>query len=248
MTELEGLSYHQRTVSEEETQLGCAMGDDCYCPNGPGWFSDPPAHPPRDWDRSQDHYPTLKRFEGTLEPGNVRLMHVHCNRVDYSNLALEEHLLLLTDSEGRYLDERAVDLAMEEHLQLLGANNGRLPKGRKAWKGARGTAIEMAARLLDASNQTPAASTSLLQRWRQRSTDVMRDEARRKRRGDLDKPASGLDAWKRFVEWQKTLPDRFDRDLAAAHSDYSEHHLIHDATAEEVRQLLEGKHLEIPED
>ncbi|HYZ47243.1 MAG TPA: hypothetical protein VE712_06205, partial [Actinomycetota bacterium] len=55
----------------------CAMGEDCYNPLGPGSFAEK-AHPPDDWGKSKDHYPQLKSLDGTLLPGNVRLMHVHC--------------------------------------------------------------------------------------------------------------------------------------------------------------------------
>ncbi len=130
-------------VSMDETEADrCAMGEDCYYPEGASAFTEK-QHPPDDWNRSKDHFPILKKDCGTLEPGNVRLMHVHCNRVDYSNLALEAHLLSLRDEDGQPMDQRVVDSAMETHLRLLAENSGRRPSGRSAYKSASRDAHEM---------------------------------------------------------------------------------------------------------
>jgi hypothetical protein len=151
------------------------MGEDCYCPEGPSAFTKK-RHPPDDWNRSEDHFPILKKDRGTLEAGNVRLMHIHCNRVDYSNLALEAHLLSLRDEDGQPLDQRAVDSAMETHLRLLAENSGRLPRGRSAYRFASREAQEMHDSVRRLSEQ-PRAETPLLDRWRARSSNVMREAA-----------------------------------------------------------------------
>lgn len=112
---------------------------------------------------------------GTLESGNVRLMHVHCNRVDYSNLALEAHLLSLRDEDDQPLDDRAVDVAMETHLRLLAENSGRLPKGRSSYESASRDAYDAHASLR--GNNLLASETPLLDRWRSRSSSIMREAA-----------------------------------------------------------------------
>lgn len=120
----------------EETDVDrCAMGQDCYCPEGPSAFTKK-RHPPDLWNRSKDHYPILKKDRGTLEAGNVRLMHNHCNKVDYKILELEARLLSLRDEDGQPLDPRAVDSAMETHLRLRAENSGRLPRGHRAHRSA----------------------------------------------------------------------------------------------------------------
>lgn len=79
-------------------------GKRLYYREGAGSFTEK-KHPPGDWGRSKDHYPQLKSLDGTLLPGNMRLMHVHCSRVDYSNLVLEARLLTLKDDQGQYLED-----------------------------------------------------------------------------------------------------------------------------------------------
>ena len=190
----------------------CAMGDDCYCPNKAAWFSekDQKDDPAGDWDRSKDHYPELKSLDGTLLPGNVRLMHVHCNRVDYSNLVLEARLLTLTDDDGRYLHDAAVDLAMESHLRLLGEHNGRVPKGHKSLKSAIRNARDANGALKSCAGRVQ--ETPFLERWRARSTDVFRAEARRFRtKGETPKAnPSSWNLWSRYVEWEKSVPEPFE--------------------------------------
>lgn len=186
----------------------CAMGDDCYCPEGASSFTekDRENDPPGDWDRSKDHYPELKSLDGTLLPGNVRLMHVHCNRVDYSNLILEARLLTLTDDDGKYLTDAAVDLAIESHLRLLDQNNGRVPKGhKKPLKSAIRTAREVNETLNSCARRV--GETPLLDRWRARSTDVFRAEARKfrmKGESPMENPSS-RELWQRHVESGKPI-------------------------------------------
>jgi hypothetical protein len=62
-------------------ELRCEMPQ-CYCPHGREYFVEK-AVPPPDWAPSPDHYPRLKADGGHLDPENVRLAHVLCNRVDY---------------------------------------------------------------------------------------------------------------------------------------------------------------------
>ena len=198
------------------------MRDDCYCPEGAGSFTekDKKHHPPGDWDRSKDHYPDLKSLDGTLLPGNVRLMHVHCNRVDYSNLVLEARLLTLTDDQGRYLEDAAVDLAMDSHLRLLDENNGRVPKNHRPLQSAIRNAREVSEALR--SGAGPARETSLLDRWRERSTDVFRAKAKDFRtKGESPRAnPSTWDLWQRYVVWGKPVPRQFD----VEQPDAFEHH------------------------
>ena len=62
-------------------ELRCEMPS-CYCHKGRAHF-DPKSHPPGPWEPSPDHYPRLKSDGGHLDPWNVRLSHVLCNREDY---------------------------------------------------------------------------------------------------------------------------------------------------------------------
>ena len=231
-----------RTMPDASDQ--CAMGDDCYCPNKARWFTkkDQKDDPPGDWDRSKDHYPELKSLDGTLLPGNVRLMHVHCNRVDYSNLVLEARLLTLTDDDDKYLDDAAVDLAMESHLRLLDQHHGRVPKGHRPLKSAIRIAREENEGLRSGAGQVQ--ETPFLDRWRARSTDVFRAEARRFRKKG-EKPRqdpSSWNLWRRYVEWENSIPERFDPDKSKAGSDYNLHHSIVEATADEIDRLLAPDH------
>jgi hypothetical protein len=224
------------------------MGADCYCPDGPASFTEKQhpegteeQHPAGDWDRSRDHFPDLKKDHGT----KTRLMHVHCNRVDYSNLALEARLLSLTDDQTRPLDQRAVDVAMEEHLRQLKENSGRLPKGRKAWKAATRTARDTND-LIRTLSGTYSTETPLLDRWRPRSANALREAAIASRQESPGRSVgpSPRDMWERYVEWEKSIPNRFDPDLAAELSDYNVHHLLYDATPEEIQRLFDGEDLE----
>src|SRR5688500_9098030 len=59
-------------------ELRCEMPS-CYCHKGRVHF-DPESHPPGPWELSPDQYPRLKSDGGHLDPWNVRLSHVLCNR------------------------------------------------------------------------------------------------------------------------------------------------------------------------
>ncbi|MGI8775372.1 MAG: hypothetical protein ACR2KQ_10285 [Actinomycetota bacterium] len=188
----------------------CAMGDDCYYEESAACFTekDEKGDDAGDWDRSKDHYPKLKSVDGTLLPGNMRLMHVHCNRVDYSSLVLEARLLTLVDEGGQYLADEAIDGAMESHLRLLDGNRGRVPKGHgKALKTATRTALTISADLKSGAERSEG--TPFLDRWRDRSTDVFRAKARVFRmKGDPPSADSATwDLWQRFVEQAKSISD-----------------------------------------
>jgi hypothetical protein len=62
-------------------KLRCEMPT-CYCPEGRKHFVQRIAPPPK-WSPNADHYPTLKKDNGRLQPSNVRLAHVYCNNMDY---------------------------------------------------------------------------------------------------------------------------------------------------------------------
>lgn len=62
-------------------EVRCEMPQ-CYCPKGRKHFDDKSASS-RDWTLSFDHHPRLASDGGRREPGNARLSHVLCNRVDY---------------------------------------------------------------------------------------------------------------------------------------------------------------------
>ena len=66
-------------------KLRCEMPT-CYCPQGRKHF-DPWPNPrttsERKWSPNVDHYPTLKKDHGRVQPSNVRLAHVFCNNMDY---------------------------------------------------------------------------------------------------------------------------------------------------------------------
>lgn len=49
-----------------------------------------------------------------------------------------------------------------------------------------------------------------------------------------------MDKWKRYAEWEASLPERFDAAKSTPGSDYNLHHLIVEATAEEVGKLLKS--------
>jgi hypothetical protein len=62
-------------------ELHCEMPK-CYCHKGREYF-EPKSTPRSDWQPSPDHYPRLKADGGHLDPWNVRLSHLLCNREDY---------------------------------------------------------------------------------------------------------------------------------------------------------------------
>lgn len=191
----------------------CAMEGDCYYEEGAGSFIQKAQKDDRagDWGRSKDHYPQLKSLNGTLLPGNVRLMHIHCNRVDYSNLVLEARLLTLKDDGDAYLHDRAVDHAMECHLVLLDEDEGRIPSGhKKSLKRATRLAREVNGELR--SGKRRPQETPLLDRWRGRSTDTFRAKARDfRRKGELPcADPETWDLWSRYIEQTRPLPYPFD--------------------------------------
>jgi hypothetical protein len=69
-------------------ELRCQMAE-CLCPGGEEYF-DEKSHPPSDWAPSVDHI-TLKSEGGKLDPENVRLAHILCNRVDYAKNHGKKH-------------------------------------------------------------------------------------------------------------------------------------------------------------
>ena len=102
-------------------ELRCEMPS-CYCHKGRGHF-DPKSHPPGPWELSPDHYPKLKSDGGHLDPWNVRLSHVLCNREDYGWRMRIRRML----EKGMSLDEIA------EKLNHKGV---RAPHGRSKWSAA----------------------------------------------------------------------------------------------------------------
>src|SRR6266511_4130487 len=85
-------------------ELRCEMPS-CYCHKGRAHF-DPKSHPPGPWEPSPDHYPRLKSDGGHLDPWNVRLSHVLCNREDYGWRMRIRRML----EKGMSLDEIAEKL------------------------------------------------------------------------------------------------------------------------------------------
>jgi hypothetical protein len=63
-------------------EVRCEMPE-CYYPKGRKVFDKKSSTGPSEWILTSDHYPRLKSDGGTLAPGNVRLSHRLCNRVNY---------------------------------------------------------------------------------------------------------------------------------------------------------------------
>ncbi len=101
--------------------LRCEMPS-CYCHKGRAYF-DPKSHPHGPWELSPDHYPRLKSDGGHLDPWNVRLAHVLCNREDYSWRMRIRRML----EKGMSLDEIA---------ETLNDKRVRAPHGRGKWSAA----------------------------------------------------------------------------------------------------------------
>ena len=99
-------------------ELRCEMPM-CYCHKGRGYF-DPRSTPLTDWAPSPDHYPQLKADGGHLDPWNVRLAHVLCNRMDYGWRLRIRRML----EKGMSLEEIADD---------LNGKQVRRPHGRSKW-------------------------------------------------------------------------------------------------------------------
>jgi hypothetical protein len=69
-------------------ELRCQMPE-CLSPGGREYF-ERKSHPPSDWSPSVDHV-VLKSEGGRLDPDNVRLAHVLCNRVDFAKTHGKKH-------------------------------------------------------------------------------------------------------------------------------------------------------------
>lgn len=102
-------------------ELRCEMPK-CYCHKGRGYF-EPKSTPRSDWQPSPDHYPKLRADGGHLDPWNVRLSHLLCNREDHGwRMRIRRTL-----EKGRSLDEIAADL---NHRGI------RRPHGSATWTAA----------------------------------------------------------------------------------------------------------------
>src|SRR3954451_17490079 len=89
--------------------LKCEMPQ-CYHHKGRGAF-DPVTTPRTKWAPSPDHYPVLKSAGGHLVPENVRLAHIHCNKLDYGWRTRIRTLLargLSLDEIAEVLNKKAV--------------------------------------------------------------------------------------------------------------------------------------------
>lgn len=83
----------------------------------------PRSTPLTDWAPSRDPYPQLKRDGGHLDPWNVRLSHVLCNREDYG-----------WRMKIRGMIERKMSL--EEIAEKLNQRGVRTPHGSAEWSAA----------------------------------------------------------------------------------------------------------------
>ena len=102
-------------------ELRCEMPK-CYCHKGRGHF-DPRSTPLTDWAPSPDHYPRLKADGGQLDPWNVRLAHVYCNRLDYGwRMRIR-----------RMLEKK---MSLEEIAEELNRKRVRRPHGSSTWTAA----------------------------------------------------------------------------------------------------------------
>ncbi len=102
-------------------ELRCEMPK-CYYHKGRRSF-EVKRHPPAQWQLSVDHYPTLARDGGRLDPWNVRLGHVLCNREDYGWRVRIRTML----GKGMSLE------AIAERLNRIGV---RRPHGSPSWTAA----------------------------------------------------------------------------------------------------------------
>jgi hypothetical protein len=99
-------------------ELRCEMPK-CYCNKGRAHF-DPKSHPPGRWQPSPDHYPRLKADGGYLDPWNVRLSHVVCNREDYGWRMRIRRML-------------EKEMSLEQIAQALNEKGVRTPHGSNKW-------------------------------------------------------------------------------------------------------------------
>lgn len=102
-------------------EVRCEMPT-CYCHKGRAHF-DRKTHPPGPWEPSADHYPKLKSDGGRLDPWNVRLSHVLCNREDY----------VWRNRIRRKLEKR---MSLDEIAEELNEEGVRAPHGRNRWSAA----------------------------------------------------------------------------------------------------------------
>ena len=108
-------------------ELRCEMPS-CYGHKGRAHF-DPKSHPPGPWELSPDHYPRLKSDGGHLDPWNVRLSHVLCNREDYVWRMRIRRML----EKGKALDEIAKNLnERASGLRMAGAGGRPPPFGKRS--------------------------------------------------------------------------------------------------------------------
>lgn len=104
--------------ADQLVDLRCEMPT-CYCPYGRGHFV-ARSSPLPDWAPSPDHYPRLKSDGGHLDPWNVRLSHMFCNREDYGwRLRIR-----------RMLEK---NMSLYEIAETLNRNNVRAPHGTGGW-------------------------------------------------------------------------------------------------------------------
>lgn len=104
-------------------ELKCEMPK-CFCPRGRKVF-DPKNHPPTDWAPSADHHPVPKALGGKLDPWNVRVGHVLCNRVDAGWRA---RVIALLQRQG--------DMSLEEIADDLNRKRIQAPHGTNRWTAA----------------------------------------------------------------------------------------------------------------
>jgi len=98
--------------------LRCEMPQ-CYCPKGRAYF-DLRSNPMTDWAPNPDHYPVPKWAGGQLQPDNVRLAHVLCNRTEYGWRTSIKSML----AKGMSLDQTA---------DTLNRRKVRRPHGQVTW-------------------------------------------------------------------------------------------------------------------
>lgn len=99
-------------------ELRCEMPS-CYCHKGRRYF-DPRSTPLTAWAPSPDHYPLLRADGGHLDPWNVRLAHVRCNKMDHGWRVRIRTML----GKG---------MSLEQIAEQLNREQVRRPHGSQAW-------------------------------------------------------------------------------------------------------------------
>lgn len=103
-------------------ELRCEMPI-CLHPDGPKHFEQRQLGTPLpDWAPNADHYPTLKMDKGHLDPWNVRLAHVKCNREDRAWRMRIRRML-----------EQAPQISFEVIAEMLNSQGVPPPHGTKKW-------------------------------------------------------------------------------------------------------------------